>query len=76
MISWQGFSASAGTPAPVIERLNAETNDVLAHPEMRKWQAEQGLEPLCGQPGTLGSLLAAALPRWETLVRRAGIRAD
>jgi tripartite-type tricarboxylate transporter receptor subunit TctC len=60
----------------VIERLNAETNDVLAHPEMRKWQAEQGLEPLCGQPGTLGSLLAAALPRWETLVRRAGIRAD
>ena len=76
VISWQGFLAPAGTRAPVIERLNAETNAALDHPETRKWLAAQGWEPLGGPPETLGSLLAADLPRCETLLRRAGIRAD
>lgn len=76
VISWQGLLAPAGTPAPAIERLNAEANAALAHPETRSWLAAQGSEPVGGPPDTLSALLAADLPRWEALVRRAGIRPD
>lgn len=76
VISWQGFLAPAGTPEPVIARLNAETNAALAHPETRSWLANQGSEPVGGPPGVLTELLAKDLPRWEALVQRAGIRPD
>jgi len=76
VISWQGFLAPTGTPAPVIERLNAENNAALDHPATRAWLAIQGSEPVGGPPETLAALLAADPPQWETLVRRAGILAD
>jgi tripartite-type tricarboxylate transporter receptor subunit TctC len=76
VISWQGFLAPAGTPEPVIARLNAETNAALAHPETQSWLAAQGSEPVGGAPAVLAELLARDLPRWDALVRRAGIRPD
>ena len=76
VISWQGLLAPAGTPAPVIERLNSETNAALAHPETRTWLASQGSDPVGGAPAVLAALLRRDLPRWEALVRRAGIRPD
>lgn len=76
VISWQGVLAPAGTPEPVIERLNAEINLALEHPETRAWLIGQGAEPAGGAPAVLTELLRRDLPRWEALVRQANIRPD
>ena len=48
--TWYGLLAPAGTPAPVIARLNAEVNRALRTPEVRERLASEGGEPLGGSP--------------------------
>jgi tripartite-type tricarboxylate transporter receptor subunit TctC len=45
--NWVGLSAPAGLPAPIVERLRAETLAILAAPDMRRRLAERGFE---GEP--------------------------
>ena len=45
---WIGIAAPAGTPAPVVERLNAEFNKALAAPDVRAKLATLGVDPVGG----------------------------
>jgi tripartite-type tricarboxylate transporter receptor subunit TctC len=68
--AWIGLFAPAGTPAPVIERLNATLAAVLQAPDTTAWSAAQGLEIIGGAPAAFGATLAADHRRWGGIVRR------
>ncbi len=73
---WVGFSAPAGTPQPVIDKLNKAIADTLNSPDGRKRLAEQGLEPVPNSPAQAAQLVTAEMQRWGAVVKAAGIKAD
>ena len=74
--TWYGVFAPAGTPAPVIARLNSEVNVALLAPEVRDVLAKQGLTPVIDLPDRLMNLVAQELRRWNRVVSAAHIEAD
>lgn len=73
---WVGLFAPAGTPAPVVARLDAATRAALEAPELRARFADLGLEPFPAGPDELRAFLAQEITRWLGVVQRAGIRLD
>lgn len=74
--SWYGLMAPAGTPRPVIARLNAEANAVLKSPEMQKRMAEFGAEVGGGTPEEFGSFIASEIKRYESIVKASGAKLE
>lgn len=66
--SWVGMLAPAGTPAPVIARLQAEVGKILAAPALRARLQEQGLKAIGSTPEQFGQTLATERQRWTRLV--------
>jgi tripartite-type tricarboxylate transporter receptor subunit TctC len=73
---WLGFMARQGTPAPVVERLNAELNRALAEPETRQRLAAMGLEADPGTPERFGAYVAAEIGKWGEVIRAAEVKVD
>lgn len=73
---WVGFAAPAGTPAPVVDRLNKAFADALKSAEGRRLLAEQGLEPVADSPAQAARFTAAEMQRWAGVIQAAGIKAD
>jgi tripartite-type tricarboxylate transporter receptor subunit TctC len=73
---WYAMLVPAGTPQPVVARLNSEVQEILADNEVRDALAKQGLSPVGGPPERLAELLRAELARWPRVVANAGIKAD
>ena len=74
--SWLGVFAPAGTPQPVVRKLNEEVNKAIARPDTRKLFAGQGAEVALMTPDELGSYHRGELARWGTVVKRLGIKPD
>jgi len=74
VIQWSGVLAPAGTPRPIITRLNAEILRILARPDMRERLIESGAEPGSGTPEDLGAFIKAEIAKWSAVVRNAGVR--
>ena len=73
---WYGLFGPAGTPAPIINKLNAETTRALANAEFRKHVESLGMEPAGGTPQELGAWVRSELARGTKAVRDAGIQAQ
>ena len=73
---WVGFSARAGTPQPVIEKLNKAIAAGLNSADGRKRLAEQGLEPVLNTPAQASQFVASEMQRWGAVVKSAGIKAE
>ncbi len=73
---WVGFSVPAGTPQPVVDRLNKTFAEALNSPDGRKRLTEQGLEPVANSPAQALQFVAAEMQRWDAVVKAAGIKAD
>jgi tripartite-type tricarboxylate transporter receptor subunit TctC len=71
--SWNGISAPAGTPAPVIDRLNQEINGILAMPDVRQKLLDLGVQARGSTPRALNQLLVAEIDRWKQVIERAKI---
>ena len=76
VVTWQGILAPAGTPAPVVARLNAVLLDALRRPEVAGNLAAQGFELRGGTPEGFADLVRAEAERWPALVRLAGATLD
>lgn len=76
MSQWYGLLAPAGTPAPIIERLNAEVGKALKHPESRSRLQAEGAEPVGSSPQEFGAFFKSEIAKWTRIVQKAGIRAD
>src|SRR5262245_24966531 len=71
-----GVVAPAGTPAPIIAKLNATINEGLRSPETRAALEKLGIEPLITTPEEFGALIAEEAPKWAEAVRRTGIKVE
>jgi tripartite-type tricarboxylate transporter receptor subunit TctC len=71
--TWFALLAPKGTPASVVARLNAVSNEILADPAVRKRLAEMGASTLGGTSQQLAEHLAAETEKWGRLVRDARI---
>ncbi len=65
-----------GTPAEVVQRLNAAVNQALLRPELRRALAEQQVVPRGGTPAEAVAHIRDAYGRAEAIIRDAGIRAE
>ncbi len=73
---WYGFQAPAGTPRPVINRLNAESNRVLAMPDVKEKLTAVSIETAGGTPEEFTRFIAAELGKWGPVVKVAGAKVD
>jgi tripartite-type tricarboxylate transporter receptor subunit TctC len=74
--SWFGLLAPAGTPAPIIARLNAETVKVLARPDVQSTLGAQGLELAPGTPEQFAAHIRGEIDKFTRIARAAGIKAE
>lgn len=72
--SWNAMFAPAGTPAPIIERLNAVVRRGLDLPEAKAVMEKQGLEVTPSTPAELGALVKNDLAKWAKVIKAAGIK--
>lgn len=73
---WYGLVAPAGTPEPIVRRLNDEINKALADGDMRMRLANEGAEAVVATPKTFGEHIAAEIERWRPILRAANIRIE
>jgi tripartite-type tricarboxylate transporter receptor subunit TctC len=69
-----GVVAPAGTPAAVIDKLNAAVNDGLRAADVRASFAKLGIEPATGTPAEFATIIAEGVPKWAEMVRISGIK--
>jgi tripartite-type tricarboxylate transporter receptor subunit TctC len=74
--AWLGLFAPAGTPAPVINRINADMRAALQEPEIRTRLLDLGVELVASTPEELASTIQAEIPRMAGVLQRAGIRPE
>jgi tripartite-type tricarboxylate transporter receptor subunit TctC len=73
---WLGIMAPAGTPKPIVDRLNAEIVKIVARPDVKKVWNEQGAEPMSMSPAEFEKYLNADIAKWANVVKIAGVKAD
>jgi tripartite-type tricarboxylate transporter receptor subunit TctC len=74
--TWYTVMAPAGTPKPVIDKLNAQINTTFADAAFRRRVTEMGVSPMGGRPDEVSSYIATESSRWSDVVKSAGIRLD
>jgi tripartite-type tricarboxylate transporter receptor subunit TctC len=74
--SWYGLMAPAGTPRPIIDKLNAEANAVLKSPEFQKRMVDFGAEVGGGTPEEFAQFMASETRRYESIVKASGAKVE
>ncbi|WP_423199068.1 MULTISPECIES: Bug family tripartite tricarboxylate transporter substrate binding protein [unclassified Cupriavidus] len=70
---WQGVFAPAGTPAPVVQRLNAEINRALQEADVKAQLARLGIKVVGGPPERLAEMQKADIAKWGRVGKAAHI---
>jgi tripartite-type tricarboxylate transporter receptor subunit TctC len=73
---WYGVAAPAGTPVPVLERLNREMVRILASADVRDKLSADGSLPVGSSPAEFSAHIRSEVARWSRVVQVAGIRSD
>ena len=73
---WVGYAVPAGTPQPVVERLNQAIAAVLNAPESKKRFTDLGLDTVGNSPAQATKLVADEIDRWTAVIKAAGVKAD
>jgi tripartite-type tricarboxylate transporter receptor subunit TctC len=74
--TWYGLLAPAGTPRPIIDRLNRDTRIVLNDPAMKAQLAPQGIVLAPSTPEEFGAFLRAEVATWAKVVQDTGARVE
>lgn len=74
--AWDAIVVPAGTPRPIIDRLNAAIRAALADPELRAQLATRGTEVAPGTPEELSQHITSNLKLWGDAVKRSGASID
>ena len=75
-VTWFGILAPAGTPKPVVTRLNTEINKALKDPNVKKTIETDGGEVLGGTPEQFAAKLKSELASWSVVVKASGATVD
>ncbi len=73
---WLGIMAPKGTPAAIVNRLNAEIAKIVAKPDVRDEWAKQGAVAMTMTPDEFGRYLADDIVKWERIVKISGAKPD
>jgi len=73
---WQAIYATAGTPKPVVQRLNEEVAKILADPEIADRLEELGVTAVGGDPDALAAYQEAEIAKWGNVISKAGIKLE
>ena len=71
---WLGIMAPAGTPKPIVDKLNAEINKALSNADTKAAWAKQGATPIILTPDAFDKYLRADIEKWAKLIQAAGIK--
>ena len=74
--SWVGLLTTAGTPRPIITRLNQEVVRILELPESRERLFAMGHELQAGSPEQFGAYIKSEINKWAKVVRDSGAKAE
>src|SRR5208283_2390936 len=73
---WFGLFAPAGTPKPIVDKINSKMNEVLAEPDVKESFAKLGFEPGGGSPDALAQRADTEIKKWANIVREKNIHVD
>ena len=73
VLSWIGLLAPLGTPRPIIERLNAEANAVMAMPEVQQAMRKTNTEPGGGTPEQFAERIRTEIAAYRSYVAKSGL---
>ena len=73
---WWGLFAPHGLPAPILEKLNAETNAALRDPDLARIYQGEGARPSPETPAAFAAMLRTDIARWREVGQQANIRLD
>jgi len=75
LTAWFGLMAPAGTPAPVVAKLHAETVKILARPAIREKFGALGMEAIGSTPAQFADVIKAEIPVWANVIKASGAKA-
>jgi tripartite-type tricarboxylate transporter receptor subunit TctC len=67
---WLGLMAPAGTPRPIVDKLNAAVNDAVKRPDIVKLWKDQGAMPISMSPEEFDKFLRADIVKWADVVKK------
>lgn len=73
---WWGVLAPAGTPAPILDQLNATLNQILLSPEMKTFFLKEGAMPVGKTRQAFGQHIEAEILRWKAVAKTADIQPE
>jgi len=76
VIAWNGLYAPRGTPAAIVQKLNAEVLKVLALPEAKQRLLDLGHEAAGGTPENLDRFARSEREKWGPLIKSAGMKLE
>ncbi len=71
--AWTGLLAPAGTPQPIIDKLNAAINEGLKAPELQYALEKLSYEPMGGTPADFTATMTADLATWSPIIKSLGL---
>jgi tripartite-type tricarboxylate transporter receptor subunit TctC len=74
--NWYGMLAPAGTPAPIVARLNAIATEAMRDPAVKEKLAVQGAEVVGDNPEHFHAFIASEIARWAKVIKDAGVPTD
>ena len=73
---WVGMLAPAGTPQPIVDKLNASIKKAMANPEVIKRMKDLGAQPVGDSPAQFREFLVKDQERWDRVIKASGIKAE
>ena len=74
--SWQAIFAPAGTPAPVLQRLQSEVAKIIKSPEIQERLGKLGMEPSAMTAEQFAAFQASEIAKWAKVIKAGNIRID
>jgi tripartite-type tricarboxylate transporter receptor subunit TctC len=68
--------APAGTPKPILDKLNASLKQALESPALKERMVKEGFDPTTSTPEEARARLEKELPQWAKLIKERGITAE
>jgi len=75
-LAWNGVLVAAGTPTPIVARLNTEMNAILKEPDVVQKMHGFGFDLIGGTPEDFDALISGEAKRWEPVIRKVGLKVD
>ncbi|HEX8012514.1 MAG TPA: tripartite tricarboxylate transporter substrate binding protein [Casimicrobiaceae bacterium] len=73
-LAWNGVLVPAGTPKPVVQRLNTEINAILKDPSVKSTLNAQGFELIGGTPEDFANLIKSESDKWAPVIKKTGAK--